>query len=253
MAKMISDFPGLPDAFRLDGNRIHYLMACQRVCAACCNDSSEPLERLLRSFQRDEQFFQPPSPKRDKLQYAANVMRFFNAYLYFKFAELNGGTSAHLEMIADRITMRIDECKSLDEAMLAFPTLYNGYPAFYAARISNRNKYSPLIRKALDRLYAFYSSEYNLQEMHVSSLAASLHVSEKYLSARFIRETGHTLSSEINEIRIFSAKLYLQYTDLSLEEIAEKAGFSSQNYFSRRFKASVGMPPKEFRRQIRVP
>ena len=91
MAKMISDFPGQPDALRLDGNRIHYLMLCQRVCAACCNDSSEPLERLLRSFQRDEQFFQPPSPKRDKLQYAANVMRFFNAYLYFKFAELNGG------------------------------------------------------------------------------------------------------------------------------------------------------------------
>lgn len=253
MTKLISDFARQPNVSHLNGDRIHYLELLPHVFSVCCNDSSVPLERLLRAFQREKYFFTSPSSKRDKLQCAKEVMLFLNAYLYIKFAELNGGTSAHLEMIADRINMRIDECKSLDEAMLAFPTLYNGYPAFYAARISNRNKYSPLIRKALDRLYAFYSSEYNLQEMHVSSLAASLHVSEKYLSARFIRETGHTLSSEINEIRIFSAKLYLQYTDLSLEEIAEKAGFSSQNYFSRRFKASVGMPPKEFRRQIRVP
>ena len=81
--------------------------------------------------------------------------------------------------------------------------------------------------------------------------ASRLHVSDKYLSARFIRETGRTLSDEINQARIEKAKLYLQYTDFSIEEIAEKTGFCSQNYFSRRFKDIIGMSPTQFRQRER--
>jgi len=100
---------------------------------------------------------------------------------------------------------------------------------------------------------SFCNAYLYLQFMHMSgaSLAEQFHVSVKYLSTRFIRETGCALSKQINEIRIYFAKVYLERTSLPLAEIAERSGFSSQNYFARRFKASVGMSPLQYRAQVR--
>ena len=147
--------------------------------------------------------------------------------------------------------MRITQYTSYEELMQTFPTLYNEYSVFYTTHVSDCQKYSPLIQKVFDRLFTFYNSKDAAHKLSVSSLAASLHVSDKYLSARFIRETGRTLSDEINHARIEKAKLYLQYTDFSIEEIAEKTGFCSQNYFSRRFKDIIGMSPTQFRQRER--
>lgn len=239
------------DQPHLSDGKIYYLLLCQRIFKACCNDSTAFLEQLLCFIREDKGLFVPLCSNRDTFQYAKDMMKFFNAYLFFRFAELNGGASMELEMIADPINIRINQYGAYDELMQAFPTLYNGYPAFYTTHISDTQKYSPLIRKVLDCMHTFYRTKDASQKLSVSSLAASFHVSDKYLSARFIRETGRTLSDEINQACIENAKLYLQYTDFSIEEIAEKTGFCSQNYFSRRFKDIIGMSPTQFRQRER--
>lgn len=47
-------------------------------------------------------------------------------------------------------------------------------------------------------------------------------------------------------IRIEKAKKLLQNSDFSIAEVAEKTGFSGQNYFSRAFKRFTGKTPREF-------
>lgn len=51
----------------------------------------------------------------------------------------------------------------------------------------------------------------------------------------------------INKIKISRAINLLTSTDLNISEIAEKSGFSNQNYFSRFFKAYTGISPKKYR------
>lgn len=233
-----------------DGKNYHLLL-CHRIFEACCNRSTAFLESLLRNIQKEKSFFTPVYRNKDQFQHAKDLMRFLDAYLFFRFAALTKDASTHLEIIAEYICMRINQCTSYNELMQAFPTLYNGYATFYDIHIFDCQKYSPLIRQVLDRLHTLYNTKDAAQKLSVSSLANSFHVSDKYLSARFIRETGHKLSDEINQARIENAKLYLQYTDFSIEEIAEKTGFCSQNYFSRRFKDSVGVSPTQFRQRER--
>ena len=52
--------------------------------------------------------------------------------------------------------------------------------------------------------------------------------------------------------RVERAKQLLQAgTDLSLAEVAARAGFSDQSQFSRHFKRVVGVAPGQFRRSAR--
>ncbi len=44
------------------------------------------------------------------------------------------------------------------------------------------------------------------------------------------------------------AKFLLLTTDLKIYEIAEKVGFWDINYFSQRFKQTVGVTPRQFRK-----
>ena len=55
----------------------------------------------------------------------------------------------------------------------------------------------------------------------------------------------------MTRIRIDAATFLLRRDDLSMSEVAEKAGFGSEAMFFRRFKAATGMTPKAYRKQQR--
>jgi two-component system response regulator YesN len=50
-------------------------------------------------------------------------------------------------------------------------------------------------------------------------------------------------------LRIDKAKHLLETTALSLSEISEMTGFTSQSYFSTAFKTSVGMTPSQYKKK----
>jgi AraC family transcriptional activator of pobA len=50
--------------------------------------------------------------------------------------------------------------------------------------------------------------------------------------------------------RILEAKRLLEYTALSVAEIARRCGFKDAAFFSRTFKASLGIPPHQYRTQL---
>ena len=65
---------------------------------------------------------------------------------------------------------------------------------------------------------------------------------------KFRQETGETPQQFSRRIRTEKASEYLTYTDMSIEEIAEKTGFPDRYYFSRVFYQLQDMPPASFRR-----
>ena len=109
----------------------------------------------------------------------------------------------------------------------------------------------PLPENASDKLRQII--EYirrNLSDssLSVQSIAASMGLTENYLSTLYKRETGHTLHKDIIELRLSRAK-YLLNRGFSLTAVAQKTGFSSAGYFHSVFKKHTGLNPAEYVRR----
>ena len=94
-----------------------------------------------------------------------------------------------------------------------------------------------------------YIREHLTDRVTVEQMAADLYVSRSYLSSKFKKETGTTISSYITEQKIKKAMEYLKHTDRSILDISTFLGFSSQGYFQNVFKKYTGMTPKAYREQ----
>jgi AraC-like DNA-binding protein len=68
---------------------------------------------------------------------------------------------------------------------------------------------------------------------------------------RFAQETGRAPSHYRLRRRIEAAADLLRYTAMSHAEIAEALGFSDEFAFSKRFKAEMGVAPREFRKGVK--
>lgn len=83
--------------------------------------------------------------------------------------------------------------------------------------------------------------------MHLKDIADYVEVHPNYLSAAFKKEVGRTLNAYVNEQRIYSIKLYLDYTNLSVSEISDIFSFNHVSYFSFFFKKHTGQTPMDYK------
>jgi LacI family transcriptional regulator len=72
-------------------------------------------------------------------------------------------------------------------------------------------------------------------------------ISRTLLQARIKKVTGHTIHEEIERIRLARTMELLLMPQLSIKQVAMKAGFSSTQYLTRVFKARLGETPARFR------
>jgi len=83
----------------------------------------------------------------------------------------------------------------------------------------------------------------------VEAMAAEFYMSRPYLSARFRKETGQTLTDYILTEKTEEAKRLLRYSDKTAAAIGAYLGFSSTAHFSRVFKKYAGLTPREYREE----
>ncbi|MCF7953002.1 MAG: response regulator [Spirochaetales bacterium] len=100
---------------------------------------------------------------------------------------------------------------------------------------------NPHIRKALDIIEREY-----FRDLHLETVASSLHMHKVYFSRLFKQETGNTFYQVLQEYRIEKSKLLLRRTNLKFFEIAEKTGFHSYDHFCVVFKKITGSTPSDF-------
>lgn len=81
----------------------------------------------------------------------------------------------------------------------------------------------------------------------VEDIAESLYMSRPYLSKKFKKETGISVSDFIHIQKIEEAKRLLKYTDKSLLSISIYLSYSSQSHFTNMFKKITGQLPKTYR------
>jgi AraC-like DNA-binding protein len=76
-------------------------------------------------------------------------------------------------------------------------------------------------------------------------------VSQGHLCRSMRGHYGSTPTEFVAGLRLRHAEVLLATTSISLTEIAGRCGFSSLSYFSRSFRATQGVSPREFRQRTR--
>lgn len=84
-------------------------------------------------------------------------------------------------------------------------------------------------------------------EIKIEDLAKLCHISKSSLFQLFKKAAKVSPVEYKHNIMIQNALYMLEHTDFSIEEISEKTGFSSSNYFRTVFKKITGKTPKEIR------
>lgn len=134
-------------------------------------------------------------------------------------------------------------------------------------RLMHRRRVEPLVSLAYPRVTTRQSSDahfiadpflakalgiirQDLAQRHtISDLAAAVGVSKRTLEMKAQQILGTTLQAEINGIRLNEAVRLLSNSSQTVQEVAEKCGFSSASHLGTRLKAAFGYNASVFRYQ----
>ncbi len=157
-----------------------------------------------------------------------------------KAAEKGGVHPLHLDNVSSSFALQIEQLPTVDAATALMTQMYRAYCKL--VRQHTMQHYSPTIQKALVYIDADLSNHLSL---HV--LADNLNISSSYLSSLFKKETGQTLTDYINTKRMDLARHLLKTTRLQIQTVAQHCGIMDVQYFSKVFKRSTGLSPKQYR------
>jgi AraC-like DNA-binding protein len=96
-----------------------------------------------------------------------------------------------------------------------------------------------------------YLREHLNESIDLAFLAKDSGLHPTYFHKLFTAAFGSPPMQKLNSYRIANAVGYLISTTRSIEEISSICGFSSQNYFTVKFKEAIGMTPTQFRKERR--
>jgi AraC-like DNA-binding protein len=104
------------------------------------------------------------------------------------------------------------------------------------------NIYSSEVRKCINYVEQNLHSKFTLNDM-----SEELHVCVSQISRKFKNETGESFVDFCTRQRINEARRLLEFSEKSILEISTILAFSSQSYFSAKFKEYTGKSPLDYR------
>jgi AraC-like DNA-binding protein len=97
------------------------------------------------------------------------------------------------------------------------------------------------------RAESFVKARYADDQLCLGQVAMHLAVSEGHLSREFKKGTGKSFSDYLIDLPLDEAQRLLRCSQMTIYEIAQRVGFSSQHYFSAQFKRKTGLAPSAYR------
>ncbi len=88
------------------------------------------------------------------------------------------------------------------------------------------------------------------ERIHVQALAEQFGFSLRHFIRRFKQATRQSPSQYLQNLRLEDAKLRLESSKTSFEQITYQVGYEDPNSFRRLFRDRVGIPPSDYRRKF---
>lgn len=186
-------------------------------------------------------YYQVPERVTGKFRNFKNYMLILNT-LFRKAVQSSYVHPLYIHSLSSDFARRIEATTKHSELNYILDSMVRRYCAL--VQDHSLGKFSLVIRNVLSTV------EFNLREpLSLSTLAEQYHIDPSNLAHQFKRELGVTLTDYINFRRMELAKSLLSGSGLYIQEIAEQCGFLDTNYFTRLFKKSFGISPREYRRK----
>lgn len=106
--------------------------------------------------------------------------------------------------------------------------------------------------KLAEEIKAFVDKNYQDSSLSLTQLGAAFNISDSYVSLIFKECFDIKFSTYVEKIRIRHADRLLGETELTVREIAEQTGYSSEQSFRRAFKKVRGVSPKDAREALAI-
>lgn len=156
----------------------------------------------------------------------------------------NGGGPLHDTEFADLLPA-LGEVETYQEMRdVAYDILATLEDRFYTPPDSRNKK--------MANIEAYIANHYTDGLMCASSIADEFKISPSYLSRIFKADMGIGIVDYIHRIRVDAAKLLLTDKSLTIDNVAEKVGFSNRWVLTRVFKKIVGVTPGVYRSDLDV-
>ena len=160
----------------------------------------------------------------------------------------------------DRVTV-LEDMESERDTFKELAEIFISERDFYAEVISARLKLlllkiasltdeSAVPSSMVDNLDSYIRENIH-DEISNTELGAVFGYHPFYISRMLKSKKGITLHQYVIGYRMKCALSMLRSSDLSIQEIADKTGFTDASYFTKIFKAQMGMTPKEYRNQFK--
>jgi YesN/AraC family two-component response regulator len=104
------------------------------------------------------------------------------------------------------------------------------------------HEYPPDIMHAIEYIHKHLADKITLRDV-----ATNLDIHPVYLSKKFHRETGQTITEYINRCKVEESVWFVRNTTYSIADIAAMYSFSNQSYFITVFRKLLGYTPGELR------
>ncbi len=160
----------------------------------------------------------------------------FNANLYYVLAIVNHVLMLSQDLIRNR-EIQEDAVWAVLRKMRTSETLcglQNGFSDFLrliCRAVDQDNKESGTLSSSIRE---FVKEHYSDSNVNISAIADEMKITPRYMSRIFKEQTGVNLLDYINDVRIEHAKKFLSTTDMTVEEITEKVGFTNSRTFRGR-------------------
>ena len=99
----------------------------------------------------------------------------------------------------------------------------------------------------LNKAIVYLSVNYTDPELSLSAMSLNLGISSRTISAELKKHFNVSFKQYINNIRLSESRRLLKETNLPVNEIAYKVGFSNVTHFNRSFRQQSNCSPLEYR------
>lgn len=119
-------------------------------------------------------------------------------------------------------------------------------------RVIRTGRFQETMQTRLTEQVNGYIQENLGRKLTVAAIASHFHYSRSRISTIYKEVTGLGINERIAALRIQRAKELLLDQQDTISGISERLGFSSPQYFSRKFSEAVGIPPSQYVQQMRT-
>lgn len=202
-----------------------------RLINLCRGGSGAEAGELLRDvFERNRRLI-----SRDRAIAKCLCLNLFGTYV-----KIVNTLNEQIGEADNALAVRLIEGDDLAEQERLLLELYERLCARMQGTMRGEQQIIQDIRSYVDEHYMEY-------DLSLDTIGEAFGLSAKYLSSYFKKHENVNLSDYISETRMQKARELLVSTNLSIEEIAGRVGYSGVVVFSRFFKKQEGVPPGKYR------